>query len=75
MRFIKAADGTAVNVEQIIQVGSANTIRGSRSFDDYLMVSLPNGRTAVPVTDTGTAWATERLDEFLAMIQGSLLLS
>jgi hypothetical protein len=68
MRFIKAADGTAVNLDQIIQVGAANTIRGSRGFGDYLMVALPDGRTAVPVTDTGQAWPTDALDEFLKFI-------
>lgn len=75
MKFIRALDGTAVNVDQIIQVGSANTIRGSRSFDDYLMVSLPNGRTAVPVTGAGSVWPTARLDDFLELLTGSLTLS
>ena len=68
MRFIKAFDGTAVNVDQIIQVGPANTIRSSKGFGDYLMVALPDGRTAVPVTDTGVVWPTESLGEFLAWI-------
>jgi hypothetical protein len=65
MRFIKAQDGTAINVDQITQVGAANTIRGSKGFGDYLMVALPGGRTAVPVTDAGTVWPTDALDEFL----------
>jgi hypothetical protein len=54
MKFMQAQDGSAFNVDQIIQVGAANTIRGSKGFGDYLMVALPNGRTAVPVMDTGT---------------------
>lgn len=75
MRFIKAYDGTVFNADQIIQVGAANTIRASKGFGDYLMVALPDGRTAVPVNETGAVWPTERLGEFLEMLQGSLTLS
>lgn len=70
MKFIRALDGTAVNTDQIVQVGAANTIRASKGFGDYLMVALPSGRTAVPVTDTGMTWPTESLDEFLKFIAG-----
>lgn len=68
MRFIKAQDGSAINVDHITQVGAANTIRGSKGFGDYLMVVLPNGRTAVPVDDTGAAWPADALDGFLKVL-------
>ena len=72
MRFMKADDGTAFNVDQIVSVGPANTIRGSKGFGPYLMVTLPDGRTAVPrYHDTGNVWPAASLDEFLALIQGS----
>jgi hypothetical protein len=67
MRFMKALDGTAFNVDQIVAVGSANTIRGSKGFGPYLMVSLPNGQTAVPVNDVGVVWHEDSLDEFLKL--------
>jgi hypothetical protein len=65
MKFIRALDGTAINADQIVSVGSANTIRGSKGFGPYLMVTLSNGQTAVPITDTGIVWHEDSLDEFL----------
>lgn len=66
MRFMKAQDGTAFNVDQIVSVGAANTIRGSNGFGPYLMVTLPDGRTAVPrYHNTENVWPANRLDEFL----------
>jgi hypothetical protein len=71
MRFIKAEDGTAFNVDQIVSVGPANTIRGSRGFGPYLMVTLTDGRTAVPrYHDTTNLWPADALDEFLALLEG-----
>lgn len=68
MRFMKAQDGTAFNVDQIVSVGAANTIRGSKGYPPYLMATLPDGRTVVPLTDTNDVWPTDALDEFLKLI-------
>lgn len=71
MRFMKADDGSAFNVEQIVAVGPANVIRGSKGFGPYLMVTLPDGRTAVPLyRDTTGVWPADALDEFLKEIAG-----
>lgn len=69
MRFMRAEDGTAFNVDQIIAVGPANTIRRSKGFGSYLMVELSDGRTAVPLNDTGRVWPVDALDEFLKTVQ------
>lgn len=68
MRFMKAQDGTVFNVDQIVSVGAANTIRRSRGFGSYLMATLSDGRTAVPVSDTNDVWPADALDEFLKLI-------
>lgn len=71
MRFMKADDGTAFNTDQIVSVGLANTIRRSNGFPPYLMVSLTDGRFAVPLNDQHERWPAEQLDAFLAAIQAT----
>jgi hypothetical protein len=71
MRFMRAEDGTMFNIEQIVSVGLANTIRGSKGFGPYLMVVLSNGSTSVPVCDeTGRVWPADAIDEFLRAVDG-----
>lgn len=67
--FMKADDGTAFNVSQIVAVGPANVIRKSKGFGPYLMVELSTGRTAVPLRrETNTVWPATALDEFLGVV-------
>jgi hypothetical protein len=71
VRFMRAEDGTAFNVEQIVAVGPANVMRRSKGFGPYLMVELSNGRTAVPICrDTGKVWPVGEVDEFLKVVDG-----
>jgi hypothetical protein len=71
MRFMKADDGTAFNVDQIVAVGPANVMRKSKGFGPYLMVELSDGRTAVPLyRDTKAVWPGDALDEFLRAVSG-----
>ena len=71
MEFMKADDGTAFNVAQIVAVGPANVMRKSKGFGAYLMVELSDGRTAVPLyRDTKNVWPEGALDEFLRMVSG-----
>lgn len=74
MEFMKADDGTAFNVAQIVAVGSANVLRRSKGFGPYLMVELSSGRTAVPLyRDTNVVWPMDALDEFLKVVAGPRL--
>jgi hypothetical protein len=66
---MKAEDGTAFNVDQIVSVGAANTIRRSNGFPPYLMVSLTDGRFAVPLNDTNQVWPADALDAFLHLLE------
>lgn len=69
MEFMKADDGTAFNVAQIVAVGPANVMRKSKGFGEYLMVELSDGRTAVPLYgDTKRVWPEDALDEFLKVV-------
>ena len=68
-RFMKADNGIAFNVDQIVAVGPANVMRGSKGFGSYLMVELSDGRTAVPLYgDTKNVWPEDALDEFLKVV-------
>lgn len=69
MRFMKADDGTAFNINEIVSVGPANSIRRSKGFGPYLMVTLTDGRIVVPLHfDTKAVWPAESLDEFLRFV-------
>lgn len=69
MKFMRAQDGTAFNVDQIVSVGPAAVIRQSKGFGPYLMASLADGRMVIPFhVDTKTAWPAEALDDFLRFI-------
>lgn len=70
MRFMRAEDGTAFSVDQIVSVGAANTIRGSKGFGHYLMVTLPDGRIVVPINPaTRAVWPAAELDAFLNEVE------
>ena len=65
MRFMQSQDGTWFNVDHIVTVGPANTVRGSKGYGPYLMVALSNGSYAVPLTTDGSLWHSDQLDLFL----------